>query len=207
MWIFRILVLGVVVFAGCAAPAVRYYSLVPAAQAQIRPDTGAATTAREAVRLRVTHVPSQADRPQLLVRDPSADPAVQVLNDSLWVAPLSDEMQAALRDYVNRQLDTPDLDHLPGAAALPVRRIDVQITRFDLSWGEAVHLSASWTDREPGAAARICQARILLPADRSVADLVESARHALRALAAVILNRGLVSGVTDAEGVRQSGCT
>lgn len=207
MRISRVLAVLLVFLAGCASPAVHYYSLVPAAEAAPGPAAVAALRGRDAVRLRVTQIPAQTDRPQVLVQDPSAGPAVQVLNDSLWAAPLADEMQAALADQVSRQLGLPGLERLPDAAERAVRRIDVQITRFDLTWGEAVHLSANWTDHAPRTAVRLCQARLALPAGRSVASLVESARGALRSLALLITHPGSAPAAAGIEGVLESGCT
>jgi len=196
--------------AGCAAAPPRHYSL--AAPATDRAAPGDAARAPEAgLLLSVARIPAEAERPQLVVRDPARDPAVQVLNDSLWAAPLGDQIRDALASDVGRRLGAADLRRLPDAESRPARRIEVRIDRFDMVWGRFVALDADWTDRAPGAGrARLCRASVRLPAaGGGVAALVDAQRLALDRLAALIA--GAASGhPVDLQGkttVSEFGCT
>jgi uncharacterized lipoprotein YmbA len=198
--------LGIVMMlSGCAAPAVRYYSLAA-------PDRPAASVSGDhpayGLRLQVSQVPAAADRVQLVVRDPGASPRVQVLNQSLWVAPLRDQIQARLAAEVAAGLGVPDLDRLPGAGGLSVREVTLRVTRFDLVWGRAVWLEAGWTDRLPGArAARVCQARLTAAAGASVSSLVQAQRQLLGRLAGLVVHGDVSPGPSDGSGVSSFGCT
>ncbi len=191
---------------GCAAPPpTRHYSL--AAPATDRPVAGdAGGEAQGGLLLAVARIPAEAERPQLVVRDPARDPAVQVLNDSLWAAPLGDQIRDALAAAVARRLGMADLRRLPDAGTRPVRRIEVRIDRFDMVWGRFVALDADWTDRVPGAdRPRLCRASVRLSAAASVAALVEGQRLALDRLAALIAGTPVdLQGQAD---VAESGCT
>lgn len=199
----------VALLAGCAASPPRHYSLAASVTGQAA--SGDATRATDTgLLLSVAGIPAEADRPQLVVRDPARDPAVQVLNDSLWAAPLSDQIRDALAFDVGRRLGAVDLRRLPDARALPVRRVEVRIDRFDMVWGRFVALDADWTDRAPGAdRPRLCRASVHLPAGEGVAALVETQRRALDRLAALIAAVALGHPV-DLQGkttVSEFGCT
>lgn len=202
--------LGLVgLLAGCAATPVRYYSL--AAPATDRPVSGASGAAGQGgLSLSVTRIPAEAERPQLVVRDPARAPAVQVLNDSLWVASLGDEIQAALAAGLSRRLGTVQTRRLPAEQAQSVRHIEVRIERFDLIWGRFAALDADWTDRAPGASQpRLCRASVRLPAAESVAALVEAQRQALDRLAALIAAEvsGAPADLQERSSLSESGCT
>jgi uncharacterized lipoprotein YmbA len=198
-----------VLLAGCAAAPPRHYSLAaPAAERAASGDAIQATG--DGLLLSVARIPAEAERPQLVVRDPARDPAVQVLNDSLWAAPLGDQIRDALAFDVGRRLGAVDLRRLPDAESRPARRIEVRIDRFDMVWGRFVALDADWTDRAPGAdRARLCRASVRLPAGAGVATLVETQRRALEDLAALIAAAALGHPV-DLQGkttVSEFGCT
>ena len=198
-----------VLLAGCAAAPPRHYSLAASAT-----DRAASGDVNQAVGtgllLSVAGIPAEVERPQLVVRDPARDPAVQVLNDSLWAAPLVDQIRDALAFDVGRRLGAVDLRRLPGAATLPARRVEVRIDRFDMVWGRFVALDADWTDRAPGAdRPRFCRASVRLPAGEGVAALVETQRRALDDLATLISAVALGHPV-DLQGkttVSEFGCT
>ncbi|MGA0584722.1 MAG: PqiC family protein [Castellaniella sp.] len=198
-----------VLLAGCAASPPRHYSLAASATGQAA--SGGATRATDTgLLLSVAGIPAEADRPQLVVRDPVRDPAVQVLNDSLWAAPLRDQIRDALAFDVGRRLGSVDLRRLPDARALPARRVEVRIDRFDMVWGRFVALDADWTDRAPEAdRPRLCRASVRLPAGEGVAALVDTQRRALDELAALIAAVALGHPV-DLQGkttVSEFGCT
>ncbi|MDY0309292.1 MAG: PqiC family protein [Castellaniella sp.] len=200
-----------VLLAGCAAAPPRHYSLAAPAMVQAA-SSGAARTPGAGLLLSVARIPVETERPQLVVRAPGRDPAVQVLNDSLWAAPLSDQIRDALALGVSHRLGVVDLRRLPEAQSQfrSIRRVDVRIDRFDMVWGHFVALDADWTDRAPDADhVRLCRASVRLPADDGVAALVEAQRQALGLLAALIADAALGQPV-DLQGkttVSEFGCT
>src|SRR5690606_33858562 len=137
--------------AGCAAPTpTRHYSLAaPAAQ---QPVAGVARVAAAGgLLLSVTRIPAEAERPQLVVHDPARDPAVQVLNDSLWAAPLGGQIRDALASGVARRLGTADLRRLTDAGERPVRRNEVRFECFDRVGGGFVVFGGEWSGSLAGA--------------------------------------------------------
>ncbi|HET8596551.1 MAG TPA: ABC-type transport auxiliary lipoprotein family protein [Castellaniella sp.] len=195
--------------AGCASAPSHYYSLA-APLAPAAAGTSSAGTAPYGLRLQVLGIPADAERPQLLVRDPAREPSVEVLNQSLWAAPLADQIQAVLAGGAAALLRVPDLQRLPAAGDLPVRSVDLRVTRFDLVWGRGADLAAVWTDRSPGAkAARVCQARLRAPASEGVAELVEAQRRALQGLARLIAHPSADAsgGLPAATELLEFGCT
>ena len=213
MWI-RACLLGLAgLLAGCAAAPTRYYTL--AAPAMLQPAEAVSGFSGAALRLTVPWIPPEAERPQLVVRDPSRDPAVQVLNESLWSAPLDQQIREVLAAEVGRRLGMPDAQLLPDGNAAKVRRIDVRIDRFDMVWGQFVALDAGWTDRAPGAdRARLCRASVRVPVTGDVAALVEAQRQALRRLGGLIVQAAAPAAGTatppdlQAQGtLSESGCT
>lgn len=193
-----------VLLAGCTTPSVRYYTLAALPQPVARdtapsPSPPPSPSPDYGLRLEVLQVPADVDRPQVVVRDPRSDPSVQVLNESLWAAPLKDEVQTSLVQAVARALGVPDVRGLPDTG-LPVRRIDVRLNHFALVWGQAVELSASWTDQgaDSPVLSRLCKVRVVLPASTGVAALVAQQRQALRVLAAAIASPD-ANGITCIE--------
>lgn len=181
--VFTVLMLAGLL-AACASPsASRYYSLsMPAGAGTMpvqQPSLG--------LLLKVVEVPAGLARPQIVVRDPAQEPAVQILQQSLWSAPLEDQIQALLASGVAGRLGAVDVSRMPAGDSLPVRRIDVRLDRFDLVWGQGAELHASWHEQVPGQTARLCQAGISVPAAADgVAALVDAQRLALQRLAGMI---------------------
>ena len=200
LWLGLVLLLS-----GCAAPQVRYYSLAEAPRAPVQVSAAAAPYG---VQLQVSGIPAEADRIQLVVQDPLQAPAVQVLNESLWVAPLRDQIQRQLAGGVSARLGVPEIARSSGAHAPAVRSIVVQVTRFDLIWGEAAWLGARWTDRLPGSrSAQICQVVLSGAAGTSVSSLVRAQQHLLDTLSAVIANPDSSVQVSPESNEISKGCT
>ncbi|MGB6009231.1 PqiC family protein [Castellaniella sp.] len=194
----------------CTTVPSHYYSLAATSAGAAAPVVSSGPATPYGVQVQVLGIPAESDRSQLLVRDPAQSPAVEVLNQSLWAAPLVDQIQSALASRVSADLGAPDVQRLPGLADRPVRRMQVRVTRFDLVWGQGAELAAVWTDREPDVREpRVCQARIRVPAARSVAALVDGQRRAVEVLAGLMARRGepARSGSPDAEATVQAGCT
>ena len=192
--------------AGCAAPAIHYYSLASSALGST-PEVPASRPTY-GLRLQVSEVPAEVDRMQLVVRDPASGPSVQVLNRSLWSAPLRDQIQERLSGSVAGALGVPDLNRMPGMAGLRARTVTVRVTRFDLVWDERAVLEADWTDHGPGASApRLCRAGVSLSVGAGMAALVDGQRRALQSLGRLIAGQGSTPGSTGIPGVQYSGCT
>lgn len=121
---------GALVLAACGGSApVRYYTLVPAADAYAPTATQSAITPSAApfqFELLPVGVPAQVDQPQLVVRQ--GGQGVAVLDGERWIAPLGDEVRGALSADLARQLHTQDVSGLP-AGARPVLRIKVDLLR------------------------------------------------------------------------------
>jgi uncharacterized lipoprotein YmbA len=130
--------------AGCAAsgPPVRYHTLLaPPAGAASAP----AASARPWQLLPVT-VPAQVDRPQWVVR--MGDDSLAVLEQEQWIAPLADEMAAALTDTLGHRLGPPSL-------AADAWRIRVDLQRLESVPGRLARLDVVWALHGPGAATAV----------------------------------------------------
>ena len=80
---------------GCATPpAARFHSLLPGAAGETRAASAEATSI--GWELLPIAIPAQVDRPQLVVR--AADDTIVVLEHERWIAPLADEMHAAISE-------------------------------------------------------------------------------------------------------------
>ncbi|HEX7387109.1 MAG TPA: ABC-type transport auxiliary lipoprotein family protein [Castellaniella sp.] len=197
-----------VFLSGCASPQLRYYSLAGASTAaRVIPE--ALAPAGYELSLRVSRIPAEADRIQLVVVDPARAPAVQVLNDSLWVAPLRDQLQSQLGTEVAQRLRVPRrIGSSVAAGGLPTRDIVVQVTRFGLVWGSAAWLNATWTDRVPGTrGVKVCQASLSRPAGASVSSLVQAQQHLVSQLARLIAQPAAGASEAAAPNIVSKGCT
>jgi uncharacterized protein len=129
-------VLALLLLAACSSPAPpRYHSLLPA-QTQLRAAPG---TAPAAWQLLPVSIPAQVDQPQLVVR--RADDTFVVLEQERWIAPLGEEIRAALSEHLAATFGAP------GAAPAAGRkdwRIALEVQRFDSTPGRST-LAAQWT--------------------------------------------------------------
>jgi uncharacterized lipoprotein YmbA len=136
---------------GCAStgtPA-RFHTLLPAA------GDGAAASTRAAPPVRVevlpVTLPVQVDVAQLVVRLP--DDSMRALEHERWIAPLADEIRAALALRIDAAL--PDL----AAASVDAPwRVTLEVQRFDSTLGGAASLQALWSLQQSGHATALrCQ--------------------------------------------------
>ncbi|MER1968597.1 PqiC family protein [Castellaniella sp. GW247-6E4] len=173
----------------CAAAPSAYYSLsaptptlapsaVPAASGRAAADFG--------LRVEAVGIPAEVDRPQLVVRREAADAGVALLNGSLWAAPLSDQLRAVLAARISRALGVPDVSVMAAPQGLQLREVAVQVTRFDLVYGQYAGLEANWTESRPRQAMRLCHAALRVPVAAGVPALVEGQREAVGLLAQMI---------------------
>lgn len=190
-------VAGLMMLVACSSAPSRYYSLAP-----IVPQTMVRQVAAPdfAISVSKVRVPEQVDRPQLVVREGSSA-AVTVLNQSLWVAPLADQLKSSLAQELTQVLAVPDVSFMTAPAHLAVWSVAVQIHRFELMAGARTVLDAGWTlTRMPPSGAvpvqdaaqsnateRICRAVIEMPVTaEGVEPLVDSQRAAVIHLAGAI---------------------
>ena len=136
----RSVTVGVAVLAllaGCgSAQPPRYHSLMPAAASAVRPPALAGSVAWEVLPVAV---PAGVDQPQWVVR--TVDGSLAVLEQERWIAPLGEEIRAAVADRLTREVGAP-------AASAELRkrwRIRIDVHRFDSAPGREVRLEATWT--------------------------------------------------------------
>ncbi len=169
----------------CTSAPVHYYTLVaPDTRSPVpaRPDTGAAIP----FELSGLAIPAGADQPQLVVR--AGAERVEVLEGERWIAPLSDEVHAALSADLAHALPGPDVTGL-GAGAKPVLRIRLDLRRFESVPGAYALVEAVWSLRlANGAAAEpmTCTSAIRETVESGYDALVRGHQRALGQLAADI---------------------
>jgi uncharacterized lipoprotein YmbA len=132
--------------AACASdPPTRFHSL----QSATATDT-AAVAPQRLVDLGPVAVPPAVDQPQWVVRLP--DGSLRVLEQERWVAPLRDELRAALLAGLRERQATGDVRTAapPAPAAWRVR---VDVTRLDTLAGQGAWLEAGWTAVPPSGGA------------------------------------------------------
>jgi uncharacterized lipoprotein YmbA len=171
---------------GCAssgAPA-RFHTLLASGE-------GAGVSARAAPALRVevlpVTLPVQVDVAQIVVRLP--DGSMRPLEHERWIAPLADEIRAALALRIDAALaDVPSNSGAPW-------RVTIDVQRFDSTLGASASLQALWSLQAPGGAALRCQVNdreavasgitALVTAHRALIErLGDAIARALRAAAA-----------------------
>jgi uncharacterized lipoprotein YmbA len=169
---------AVALLCGCAQPApTRFHTLLPDWQAgAIAPRAAAPGWSLGALR-----VPVQLDRPQLVLL--TGDGTLAVVERERWLAPLGDELRAALEQDLQRALG-------PGDAGPAAERweIDVDVRRFESALGAEARLEAQWTLGRAGTAGdgSVCRLRIAQPAPGDVPALAAAHRAALARLAEAI---------------------
>ena len=158
--------------AGCSStPPIRFHSLLAG--------TGAPSPAAPAryVDLGPVGVPASVDQPQWVVRLP--DESLRVLEQERWVAPLRDEIRAALLDGLRQRSGVADARTV-SAPQGEVARVRVDLQRFESIAGRGTWLEARWTVA-PGDLA--CSASLQEAADSNPLALAAAHRRAVNALA------------------------
>ena len=179
---------------GCATnstPA-RFHTLVPEAG-----NTPSSTQPALAQRVEVLPVtlPAQVDVPQLVVRLP--DDSMRALEHERWIAPLGDEIRAALALRIDAALASLP----PGATPGVPWRVALDVQRFDSMLGGAAGLQVSWSLQQPGQGTALrCQVIDREAVASGPAALVEGHRALLRRLADAIVRalRAAAAGAVPA---------
>lgn len=155
--------------AGCSTtPTTRLHSLVASAPA----GSGAAASVAPTLAWELVgvSVPAQVDVQQIVLRLP--DDTFVLLEHERWVAPLADEIRAALGLRLSQT-------NLPSAGSTASTwQIALDLRRFDARLGVRTVLEADWTIRPaqgPGAQLR-CRGVFEQPVKGSVADVVAGHR-------------------------------
>ena len=137
-------------------------------------------------------VPAQVDQPQWVVR--TADGSLAVLEQERWIAPLGEEVRAAVADRVTQALGSPAIPVEPGT----IWRVRVDVQRFETAPGREVRLEATWAVSSSGdkASTLRCHGDFVQPVaaggyaalasghQQTVARLADSVARALKSLSA-----------------------
>jgi uncharacterized lipoprotein YmbA len=132
--------------------------------------------------LQVT-VPVQVDVPQIVLRLP--DDSMAVLEHERWIAPLGDEIRAAITLRIEQAL----LQGTPGPVAVAERpwRVRLDVQRFDSMPGRVASVQVQWSlQAAVGGTALRCQASYEQPVAGGVAALTAGHRALFERLGDVI---------------------
>jgi uncharacterized lipoprotein YmbA len=136
---------------GCASTSTpaRFHTLVP-------PLVSAAPATRPAPALRVevlpVTLPVQVDVAPIVVRLP--DDSMRALEHERWIAPLADEIRAALALRIDAALAAA----LAAPSAAAPWRVALDVQRFDSTLGGAASVQAVWTLQQAGSGVMLrCQ--------------------------------------------------
>jgi uncharacterized lipoprotein YmbA len=167
--------LVVLMVAACAStPPTRLHSLLPGPGAGGTEATSLQGTPRW--ELLPVSVPAQVDQPQWVVR--TGEDGMQVLEHDRWVAPLADEIRAAV---ALRIAAAASQAQAAGAAAW---RIQLELQRFDAVLGRFSRIEASWSVQRSDAAdaAQRCRASVTEPAQPGLPAMASAHRAAVAQL-------------------------
>lgn len=167
--------------AACASAPTRFYTLLPQSSPTASPGS-----AHYRIDVLPVRIPAQDDQPQLVVRE--SDDRVALLEGERWVAPLGDQIRAAVSDRLSRQLGVVDVHGLPAAAAGRVYRVKLDVRRFESVPGRYAREDIVWSVHEADAAhpALTCASSLSEPVGSGYAALVHGHQQALAALSVQI---------------------
>lgn len=176
------------VMVGCASAPMHYYTLMPPAVSSSAVTAAAdnPSTAALPFELLPVKVPAQVDQPQLVVREGGQH--VALLEGERWIAPLGDEVHAALSAELSRDLHSADVSGLP-AGGQPRLRIQLELRRFDSQLDSHALIEAGWSVRVlhgPHAGALACSSRVRESVGPGYDALVQGHQRALGRIAAQI---------------------
>jgi uncharacterized lipoprotein YmbA len=124
---------------GCRSAPITYYTLTPANRSDTQAEGG-----RPPIKaiLVLRNMPAGIDTTQMLIR--TDDTRLRVEEGGRWVAPLGDELRAALVDALRHQYGIVVLDSARHNDT-PVPRIDLTVRKFDIAAGRSITLAVDWT--------------------------------------------------------------
>jgi len=136
---FAVFCAFVVTVAGCASPRSNFYTLTPSAKP-------AAAAASYSVAVGPVSVPSEVDRPQIVVR--LAPNQVAIDEFHRWASPLPDAISRVIAENLAATLGTPHVTVFTQPTAAGARyRVLVDVLRLESAPGESATLDAVWTVR------------------------------------------------------------
>lgn len=124
-------------------------------------------------------IPAQVDQPQWVLR--AADGSLVVLEQERWIAPLADEIHAAVVERLSQTLGPPGASE---AATRWLVRIDIR--RFDLVAGGEARLTADWSVSREGTAINCHSTVVSQPASSGYAALANAQQEGVSKLADAI---------------------
>lgn len=161
---------------GSAPPPTHFHTLMPPASA-----SAARGHVGEVIdwQLMPVKIPAQVDQPQWVVR--AADGSLVVLEQERWIAPLADEIHAAMVERLTQTLGPPTTSE----AAKPwLVRIDIR--RFDLVAGGQATLTADWSATRDGSAINCHATVVSQPTSLGYTALASAQREGVAELADAI---------------------
>lgn len=175
----------------CASSSKNYYSLNE--NTDIQPLASVVDSNIKAVQLNLKYLPQKLNRPQLIVYDTSISPKVHVLNDSLWVSALPEQIRNVVAIDIATYLNVPSVTGLNYADN--IKFINLSIDNFDMHLGKGTNLKANWQEKFNQKTA-VCAASIQTKPETSadVAGLVVTQNDAIHALAALIVLQDAIKG-------------
>ncbi|NKI96985.1 PqiC family protein [Rhizobacter sp. SG703] len=177
-----LVLLAAVSMAGCASqPPVRFHSLLPAVSSSPASTPPAAAGAPLVVELGPVTVPAAVDQPQWVLR--AGDDSLRVLEGERWVAPLRDELRAAVMARLAEHFNAVDARTQPGPASGWRLRIEVQ--RFESMLGREAWIDAAWSATSVATPVRTvaCTSRLHEPAGSDAPSIAAAHRRAVQRLA------------------------
>ena len=176
-----------VLASGCAeAPVTRFHTLLPAAGGGTVATGAAPVSNGVAWTLAPVLVPAQVDRPQWVVR--GVGETIAVLENERWVAPLADELRAAVAERLTARLGGPGGVSPSTSPGGPARQVRIAVQRLDGAPGRYARLDATWTLVSADAAvpALACRSMLEQPVAAGYAALADGHRGNVARLADAI---------------------
>lgn len=182
------------VLASCSSVAPpRFHSLLPSARAVSTPPSGVGP----AWQMPPVTIPAQVDQPQFVVR--RADDTLAVLEQERWIAPLQDEIRAALVEHLTARVGSPGARPAQGRKDW---RVVIDVSRFDSTPGRASQVVEWALLAGAGESAALrCRSRFEQPVDAGMAALAAGHRQNLERLGASI-----ALGLTTLDAGQKAGC-
>ncbi|MFA5939457.1 MAG: PqiC family protein [Sinimarinibacterium sp.] len=164
-------------------PETRFYTLL---RPSVEPDPArAAPASAYAIEVLPVSVPAQVDMPQFVLRQ--GDGELALVESRQWAAPLAQELRLGLSEHLARELGVREVYRLGTGTGMPVRRIKVDVTRFDSVLGRHARLDAGWNVRDDARGVSVtCSTQLQERVGESYEDLVLGHQRALARLAGEI---------------------
>lgn len=167
------------VLSACVSAPTHFYTLLsPAAKPE------ASRRAEFAIEVQQLSVPSQVDQPQMVIR--RNDGQLNIAEHHLWIAPLADEIRAALSAELSARLGAIDVYRMPRNSGQDVFRVRTKVQRFESLLGKGVELDVVWAvePSEREAQGLTCSSRFRVQAEADYLSLATAHQKALSQLAA-----------------------